>query len=60
MDIIAIVLSLFLLVTFAYRGFSVILFAPIFALFVRSVGTPLCRQLFGAADFTGVYGTVHG
>ena len=42
MDIIAIVLSLFLLVTFAYRGFSVILFAPIFALFAASFsGLPI-------------------
>ena len=42
MEIIAIVLSLFLLVTFAYRGFSVILFAPIFALFAASFsGLPI-------------------
>lgn len=42
MDIVAIVLSLFLLVTFAYRGFSVILFAPIFALFAASFsGLPI-------------------
>lgn len=42
MEIIAIVLSLFLLVTFAYRGFSVILFAPIFALFAAAFsGLPI-------------------
>ena len=42
MEIVAIVLSLFLLVTFAYRGFSVILFAPIFALFAASfLGLPI-------------------
>lgn len=42
MEIVAIVLSLFLLVTFAYRGFSVILFAPIFALFAASFsGLPI-------------------
>ncbi len=32
MDVLGILLSLFLLMFFAYRGFSVILFAPIFAL----------------------------
>ncbi|MDF2564848.1 MAG: Citrate transporter [Massilibacillus sp.] len=32
MEIIGIILSLVLLITFAYKGFSVILFAPIFAL----------------------------
>ncbi len=32
MDVVGILLSLFLLMYFAYRGFSVILFAPIFAL----------------------------
>jgi len=37
MEIVAIVLSLFLLVTFAYRGYSVILFAPIFALLAASL-----------------------
>jgi H+/gluconate symporter-like permease len=42
MEIIAIVLSLFLLVTFAYRGFSVILFAPVFALFAAAFsGLPI-------------------
>lgn len=33
----SIILSLFLLVTFAYRGFSVILFAPIFAMFAAGL-----------------------
>jgi H+/gluconate symporter-like permease len=32
MDVISIILSLVLLMTFAYRGFSVIVVAPIFAL----------------------------
>ncbi|MDR1702425.1 MAG: GntP family permease [Sporomusaceae bacterium] len=32
MDVVGILLSLFLLMFFAYRGFSVILFAPVFAL----------------------------
>ena len=32
MEVLGIVISLFLLMFFAYRGFSVILFAPIFAL----------------------------
>ena len=32
MDVLGIILSLFLLMFFAYRGFSVILFAPVFAL----------------------------
>lgn len=56
MDIIAIVLSLFLLVTFAYRGFSVILFAPIFALFAAAVsGLPILpgyTELFMAKAVT--------
>lgn len=44
MEIVAIVLSLFLLVTFAYKGFSVILFAPIFALFAAAFsGCPFYR-----------------
>lgn len=42
MEVIGIVLSLFLLMFFAYRGFSVILFAPIFALLAASTsGLPL-------------------
>lgn len=32
MDVLGIILSLILLMTFAYRGYSVILFAPVFAL----------------------------
>lgn len=32
MEVLGILLSLFLLMFFAYRGFSVILFAPVFAL----------------------------
>ena len=56
MDIVAIVLSLFLLVTFAYRGFSVILFAPIFALFAASFsGLPILpgyTELFMAKAVT--------
>lgn len=42
MEIVAIIISLVLLVTFAYRGYSVILFAPIFALFAAAVsGLPV-------------------
>lgn len=56
MEIVAIVLSLFLLVTFAYRGFSVILFAPIFALFAASFsGLPILpgyTELFMAKAVT--------
>ncbi len=56
MDIIAILLSLFLLITFAYRGFSVILFAPIFALFAASMsGLPILpgyTELFMAKAVT--------
>lgn len=37
MDVLGIILSLFLLMFFAYRGFSVILFAPIFALLAASM-----------------------
>lgn len=56
MEIIAIVLSLFLLVTFAYRGYSVILFAPLFALFAASFsGLPVLpgyTELFMAKAVT--------
>lgn len=56
MEIIAIVLSLFLLVTFAYRGFSVILFAPVFALFAAGVSNlpilPGYTELFMAKAVT--------
>ena len=55
-EIIAIVFCLFLLVTFAYRGFSVILFAPIFALFAASFsGLPILpgyTELFMAKAVT--------
>ena len=64
MEIIAIVLSLFLLVTFAYRGFSVILFAPIFALFAASFsGLPILpgyTELFMAKAVTYIKSFVAG
>lgn len=42
MEVLGIILSLFLLMFFAYRGFSVILFAPVFALLAASLsGLPL-------------------
>lgn len=42
METFGIILSLFLLIFFAYRGFSVILFAPVFALLAASLsGLPL-------------------
>ena len=42
MDVLGIVLSLFLLMFFAYRGYSVILFSPIFALLAASLqGLPI-------------------
>ncbi|SDF81870.1 GntP family permease [Sporolituus thermophilus] len=42
MEVIGIILSLFLLMFFAYRGFSVILFAPVFALLAATMsGLPL-------------------
>ena len=42
MDVLGIVLSLFLLMYFAYMGFSVILFAPIFALLAAALqGLPV-------------------
>lgn len=42
MEVLGILLSLFLLMFFAYRGFSVILFAPVFALLAASMsGLPL-------------------
>lgn len=52
MDVIGIILSLFLLMFFAYRGFSVILFAPIFALLAASLSglsiMPSYTELFMA------------
>jgi len=42
LEVLGIILSLFLLMFFAYRGFSVILFAPIFALLAASLsGLPI-------------------
>jgi H+/gluconate symporter-like permease len=42
LEVLGIILSLFLLMFFAYRGFSVILFAPVFALLAASLsGLPL-------------------
>jgi H+/gluconate symporter-like permease len=56
MEVIGILLSLFLLVTFAYRGFSVILFAPIFALMAASMSNlpvmPGYTELFMAKGVT--------
>jgi H+/gluconate symporter-like permease len=52
MEVIGILLSLFLLMFFAYRGFSVILFAPIFALLAASLSglsvMPAYTELFMA------------
>lgn len=56
MEVVAIIISLFLLVTFAYRGFSVILFAPVFALMAAAVsGLPILpgyTELFMAKAVT--------
>lgn len=50
MEVLGIILSLFLLIFFAYRGFSVILFAPIFALLAASMSglslMPAYTELF--------------
>lgn len=50
MDVLSIILSLILLMFFAYRGFSVILFAPIFALLAASMQgmsiMPVYTELF--------------
>jgi H+/gluconate symporter-like permease len=58
MDVLGILLSLFLLMFFAYRGFSVILFAPIFALLAAvSQGfapMPAYTELFMAKAVTYV------
>lgn len=52
MEVIGIILSLFLLMFFAYRGFSVILFAPVFALLAASLSglslMPAYTELFMA------------
>lgn len=56
LEVIGIILSLFLLMFFAYRGFSVILFAPVFALLAASLsGLPLMpayTELFMAKAVT--------
>lgn len=56
MQVLGIILSLFLLMFFAYRGFSVILFAPIFALLAATLsGLPLMpayTELFMAKGVT--------
>lgn len=56
MEVIGIILSLFLLMFFAYRGFSVILFAPVFALLAAALsGLPLMpayTELFMAKGVT--------
>lgn len=56
MEIIGILLSLFLLMFFAYRGFSVILFAPVFALLAASLQgfavLPSYTELFMAKAVT--------
>lgn len=56
MEVIGILLSLFLLMFFAYRGFSVILFAPIFALLAASLSglslMPAYTELFMAKAVT--------
>lgn len=58
MEVIGIILSLVLLVTFAYRGFSVILFAPVFALIAASLSNlpimPSYTELFMAKGVTYV------
>lgn len=56
MEVLGILLSLFLLMFFAYRGFSVILFAPIFALLAASLQgfsvLPSYTELFMAKAVT--------
>lgn len=56
MDVLGIILSLFLLMFFAYRGFSVILFAPVFALLAASLSglslMPAYTELFMAKAVT--------
>lgn len=58
MEVIGIIISLFLLMFFAYRGFSVILFAPVFALMAAvSQGLPVMptyTELFMAKAVTYV------
>ncbi|MDR3560280.1 MAG: GntP family permease [Negativicutes bacterium] len=56
MEVFGIILSLFLLMFFAYRGFSVILFAPVFALLAASLSglpvMPAYTELFMAKGVT--------
>lgn len=56
MEVFGIILSLFLLMFFAYRGFSVILFAPIFALIAAGLSglsiMPAYTELFMAKGVT--------
>lgn len=58
MEVIGILLSLFLLMFFAYRGFSVILFSPLFALLAASMSglslMPAYTELFMAKAVTYV------
>ena len=58
MEVFGIIFSLILLITFAYRGFSVILFAPIFALIAASMSSlplmPSYTELFMAKGVTYV------
>ena len=58
MEVFGILLSLFLLMFFAYRGFSVILFSPIFALLAASMSglslMPAYTELFMAKAVTYV------
>ncbi|MBP2640744.1 MAG: Citrate transporter [Firmicutes bacterium] len=58
MEILGIILSLFLLMLFAYRGFSVIIFAPVFALLAASLQgfhvMPAYTELFMAKAVTYV------
>jgi H+/gluconate symporter-like permease len=56
MEVIGIIASLFLLMFFAYRGFSVILFAPVFALLAAAMSglalMPAYTELFMAKGVT--------
>lgn len=58
MEVLCIILSLFLLIFFAYRGFSVILFAPVFALLAATISgfsiMPAYTELFMAKAVTYV------
>lgn len=58
MEVISIIASLFLLIFFAYRGYSVIIFAPVFALLAASMSSlpimPTYTELFMAKGVTYV------